>query len=444
MNSLMTPLPHQKKVCREGVSIINEHGCVYLAMQERTGKTLSAIMIAEELNATKVLVITLKKAVSGWVDTFERYVVKGKYTIINYEILGRIEGTYDIVILDEAHSKLGSIPTFTKTHDNIKAIVGEARVIYISATPHAQGLHMLFPQLHICSHHKWSRYKDYFEWHRVYSGLVPYPKRSVFYSLGGYNPQGAELLKRVVRGRVERDYLHLMIVMTRRDVGFTVEPEDKLHYVDLSPPQLDIYNRMASPLREVTVGGHTYIPSNKATQNILLHMIEGGTISQKAIPSGVAREIEQKMWQALESGEEYTPPEMKERAIVNSFPLEAQSKIQYILDTFGDTEDMVIMYHFVAEKPLLEKYFKKAKVLSGATHAMGITITEPTLIIYSQSYSTAHYIQRRARQTGKHRTDAITVHFILTQNAPSDTVYRCVGRNNKNYTARLYNYKELQ
>ena len=53
---------YQKQIIKDGVKIISRHGFVYLAMEVRlTGKTFTALGIAQKLYVSKVLFSTRKK-----------------------------------------------------------------------------------------------------------------------------------------------------------------------------------------------------------------------------------------------------------------------------------------------------------------------------------------------------------------------------------------------
>ena len=58
----MIPWPHQISLAEQGLSILKKYGIVYLAMEERTGKSLTAILMAETSLAKRILIITKKKA----------------------------------------------------------------------------------------------------------------------------------------------------------------------------------------------------------------------------------------------------------------------------------------------------------------------------------------------------------------------------------------------
>ena len=56
---------YQEEIISKGIDVIGEHGFVYLAMEVRTGKTLTSLGIAKEMGANRVLFITKKKAISS-------------------------------------------------------------------------------------------------------------------------------------------------------------------------------------------------------------------------------------------------------------------------------------------------------------------------------------------------------------------------------------------
>ena len=62
---------YQKKIIAQGVDIIKDKGFVYLAMEVRTGKTLTSLGIAEKMGYEHVLFLTKKKAISSIVKDNE-------------------------------------------------------------------------------------------------------------------------------------------------------------------------------------------------------------------------------------------------------------------------------------------------------------------------------------------------------------------------------------
>ena len=56
---------YQKQIIRNAVNVINLHGFVYLAMEVRTGKTLTALGTAKYVGCRNLLFVTKKKAMSS-------------------------------------------------------------------------------------------------------------------------------------------------------------------------------------------------------------------------------------------------------------------------------------------------------------------------------------------------------------------------------------------
>ena len=56
---------YQLDIIGRGLEIIKKHRFLYLAMEVRTGKTLTSIGICQELGVKNVLFLTKKKAISS-------------------------------------------------------------------------------------------------------------------------------------------------------------------------------------------------------------------------------------------------------------------------------------------------------------------------------------------------------------------------------------------
>ena len=76
--------PYQRKIVTQGAEIVTRYGFVYLAMEVRTGKTLTSLSICSRLNAVNVLFVTKKKAISSIESDMEKLCSSFKLTVINY------------------------------------------------------------------------------------------------------------------------------------------------------------------------------------------------------------------------------------------------------------------------------------------------------------------------------------------------------------------------
>ena len=127
-----------------------------------------------------------------------------------------------------------------------------------------------------------------------------------------------------------------------------------------------------------------------------------------------------------------------------SITLPNTEKIDYIKQTWGDTDQVVIFYHYKQEELKLKAHFKNAHILQAVSFAEGVDLSMyETLIIYSMNFSTAQYTQRRARQANYYRDKPIIVHYLLVKDGISEQVYNCVAKNKRNFVDRYFNRCEL-
>jgi len=102
---------YQTDIIKKGCHILKEHGFLYLAMEVRTGKTLTSLGIAERIEAERVLFITKKKAISTIEADYKLLKPYHHLTVINYDSLHLVMDNekWDLIICDEAHQH-GGIP----------------------------------------------------------------------------------------------------------------------------------------------------------------------------------------------------------------------------------------------------------------------------------------------------------------------------------------------
>ena len=395
----MKPYQHQVDISSQALDILRKHMIVYLAMQERTGKTLTSILICEQTKCNNILVITKKKALVGWIDTLSKYTHNKTYECINYESLHKCTFKPDLVIIDEAHSNLGAYPKVSKTWKEVYKFTKGKPIIYLSATPSAQTYAQLYHQFKLSSWTPWIKYPSFYNWHKYY-GI-----ENIIY-LGG---RQLKQYNEVKSEKVMRDVEHLFISYTRTELGFEHEPNDILHYIDLSFEIKEYYNSLLKDRVAIVVGTEVIADTVMALRT-KLHQIEGSTLKQED---------------------------------KNIF-LSKIDKIDYILKTWGDSDNLVIFYQYQNELSLLKQTFKSATILQGTSFAEGVDLSMyETCVVYSMDFSTAKYTQRRARQCNMKRDTPIDFHFLLVKGAISEQVYQTVAVNRTNFVDSYFNKQEI-
>ena len=415
----MIPRVYQAELADEAAAIIRKYMIVYLAWEERTGKSLTGLLVAEQLDIKNVLIITKKKALGsvkeeeGWADLLEKFEHEKNYTLTTF---GKAKaGDYDLIIIDEAHNYISGYPKASSTWKKLRLICRGKPIIYMSATPHAQGYQLLYHQLALSTWSPWATYSNFYNWHRHYG--IQYTIKIHDKEVNQYDRVQDDLVSSCVD--------HLFITKTRKELDFKHEPKDKLHYIELSDTTKQLYND-AVENKILRFNNMVKLLDTTITMRTSLHMIEGGVMkltSSRPPEAGVnVLQIDrEKILDAVLYHTHYDLTGIDE-------------KIQYILDTWGDSDDVAIMYNYIGEGVKLKRYFKNAKILQATSNAEGVELSHVRhLVIYSQDFSTARHTQRRARQASMQREWSITVHFLLVKKATSEQVYKTVSINKKNY-----------
>lgn len=395
----MIPLAHQSNIANIGYETLKKYMIVYLAMEERTGKTLTSILIAEKCNnVDNVLIITKKKAIEGWNNTLTNFKHNKNYIVTNYHQVHKEATEFDLVIIDEAHEYIAGFPKASSMWKQVAIFTKDVPIIYLSATPSSQSLSMLYYQFKLSSWSPFLKWNTFSKWFKEF-GIESYT----------YTPNGKVRDYKKTKEELVKQYSqHLFIRFTRKELGFEFEPEDVLHYVELKQQTKDLYKQIDKDGYAI-VNNIEVVAQTPMEVLLKLHQIEGGTLK-----------IEDTYIQ-----------------------LDNLEKIDYIKQNFGDKEYIVIFYNYKEEFNKLKANFKKATILQSTTYAEGVDLSMfETLIIYSMNFSTAKYTQRRARQANFKRATPIKVHFLLCKNMVSDYVYQCVAINKKNFVDKYY--KELK
>ncbi len=420
---VMTPYDYQTALANLAFPIINEHGLVYLAMEERTGKSITSLLVYENAECYKVnnvLIITKKKALDGWEETLAGCPwLKKNYRLTNYHRAANFVGWPDAVILDEAHAYISAFPKSGtkkgqqgKIWQDVRAVCQNNRpIVYLSATPYAQGIQLLFHQFSVSDFSPWAELNR--NGYRWYDRFALRKNDGSFYQVRRNMDKYANDYTKIDFEKAFATCQHLFITKTRAELNFQQEPEDVLHYIELSEITKVAYNiLLVDSVLEFTIGNvcHKLICDTKIKVRMAQHMIEGGV---------------------LKVDDDY-------------LVLAANEKVDYIMKHWGDSPDVAIMYNYIAEGMKLRAAFKHAHILQATSYAEGIDLSHiKHLIVYSQDFSVARHTQRRARQANINRTDPIKVHFLLVKKAVSDQVYKAVSINKVNFVDSLFERNKI-
>ena len=143
--------PYQQEIIEKGTEVITRYSFLYLAMEVRTGKTLTSFGIANNLKVNRILFVTKKKAIGSIEKDYQLYNPKFELVVINYESLHKIDTRirFDLIVIDEAHS-LGAFPKPSKRAKDIRDLINKNKpfVILLSGTPTPESYSQMYHQVY--------------------------------------------------------------------------------------------------------------------------------------------------------------------------------------------------------------------------------------------------------------------------------------------------------
>lgn len=396
----MKPYQHQIEKAEECWLLLQSLGYVYLAGKPRSGKTLTAILVAEKSSVIKnVLVITKLKAIPGWHKfTQDRSLgLKHNYTVTNFEQVKKLNGNfYDLVIIDESHN-LGTLGKPSLRIKTIKEKFYHLPHINLSGTAIVESPNSIYHQMSLSKFTPF-RHKNFYDFFREFG--LPYYIKAGGREITQYDRCDLKKLLPIINS--------FTVYMTQEDAGISEEHQavDKLHYVELNEQTKKLYNDLQEhQIADVWNNMFTTFGKPEISPLLVCDTTMKLRTSLHMLESGVAK-----------IGDNY-------------LDLGNNEKINYILETFGDTEDTGIMCHFIGEQIKLRQVFKNAKIYSSNSHAEGVDLSHLTnFVILSSDYSGSKFIQRKDRIININGSNTTTVNHILVKKAISEQVYNKVSK----------------
>jgi hypothetical protein len=402
---------YQKNISDRALEILKQYNMVYLAMQTRTGKTITAMETAKKYGAKNILFVTKKKAMKSIESDYSGYRNAFCLTIINHESLHKVVGDFDLYICDEHHC-IGQFPKPNNRYKILKSMVGGKPVIMLSATPSPESYSQLYHQLNISRHSPFNKYYSFYMWARVYVNV----KKKYVYNreINDYSECDKKILWESIK--------HLFITFTQAEAGFEVEVDERIISCEM-PFEIE---RMIGLIKrdkfyeddELIIIADTAV---KVMQKI--HQICSGTVIDE-----------------------------------NGYNIISYHKAKKIKECFRDNKKIVIFYKFKSELEILKKTFlnwtESPEDFQNAIHATflgqfqsareGIRLdAAEAIIFYNIDFSFLSYEQARNRVASFERTKNIALWWVFTIGGIEQKIYQAV-KNKQDYTLSHYRKDERE
>ena len=261
--------PYQKEIIKEGSKKLSTNSFLYLAMEVRTGKTLTAMGICEEIGASHVLFLTKKKAMSSISKDYDLMCPNGfSIWIMNYESIHKLPDIkWDVIIADEAHT-LGAFPKPNKRAKQLKDMITKckSRVIFLSGTPTPESYSQMYHQVYGLSDNPFNKYSNFYRFCDDYVDVKQRKIRSMM--INDYSGGKQEILEAMKPHTIS---------FTQKQAGFKVVTEEDILEVEMQPNTYKMINRLT---RDRVIEGNENVVLADTPVKLMskLHQMYSGTV----------------------------------------------------------------------------------------------------------------------------------------------------------------------
>lgn len=400
---------YQKKIATESCIHLFTNRFVYLAMEVRTGKTLTSLSAADLMNVDNVLFVTKKKAISSIEEDYKLLAPNFDLYVINYESLHKVEdvGKYELIILDEAHS-MGAFPKPSNRAKQVKEIISKHQpyVILLSGTPTPESYSQMYHQVYGIKKNPFTSYKNFY---RFCDDYVNVKERKINGLMIKDYSSGMDTILEAMKEHT--------ISYSQKDAGFKVETREHILEVELEPITYKIASKLKKNL--VVEGRDEVILADTPVKLMMkLHQIYSGTIkfesgNSKILDYSKARFIKEK-FEGKKIGIFYKFKE-ELNALQEVF---CKKTLTTELSVFKDTDCQAIALQIVSGRE-------------------GISLREAdALVYYNIDFSATSYWQSKDRMTTKDRLES-DVYWIFSKGGIEKDIYKAVSKK-KDYTVNHF------
>ena len=396
----MTLRSYQIELSNKGTEILKSKGMVYLAMEVRTGKTMTSLTIAKNFGAKSVLFLTKKKAIQSILSDFKALNYDYELDVVNNESVHLINGKYDLIISDE-HHRNGAIPKPNKTTKIIKEKFSHLPMIFLSGTPTPENYSQIYHQFWVSDKTPFKNFPTFYKWAKVFVNVT---KKNVGYAdVNDYTKAKQDEILKIID--------EYFIRFTQKEAGFSTNVIEEIIEIEMNPTTYKIANSLK---KDNVFEGHNDLIIADSGAKLMIKLTQ--------IYSGTA---------ILESG--------------NSITID-NSKIVAINDKFKNNK-IAIFYKFQQELEMIKDFYKDnicfdletfdnsnkniaLQIISGRE---GISLKNADYLIYlTPDFSATSYWQSRDRLTTMDRKEN-KVFWIFAKGGIEKHIYKSI-MNKKNYT----------
>ena len=309
---------HQIEKSKELNQILVDYKIAYLAGEVRSGKTLTALEAVRLYGASKVIVITKKKAIPSILSDYENFKFPYQIVVVNYESLHKLEDyNCDLVIYDESHS-LSGFPKPSVRTKLCKKLFFNVPCILMTGTSAVESYSQYYHQFFVSAYSPFSQYKNFYKWVKDFVEVVE--MKLPTHTVKDYSKANVAKIDEILKP--------YMVVMTQQDAGFEVNINEHYFTVETPPPIKGLVKKLLKD--KVIKGSAGYIfGDTPAKMQSKVHQLYNGHCIIEDV-----------------NGE-------TSNVILDTY------KVDFIRERFKD-DKIVIMYYYQNELKMIESVFGEA------------------------------------------------------------------------------------
>jgi hypothetical protein len=412
---MITLRDYQITNAAQGLAILKAKNIVYLAMEVRTGKTLTALAIAKEYGAKNVLFLTKKNAIASIWKDYQAYNPGYTLTVINDESMHKLSGKdnrdlldYDLVVHDE-HHRFSSFPKPGLAIKTFKKLFAHLPQIYLSGTPTPESYAQIYHQFWVS---KFSPFveKTFYKWAREYVNITV--KRLPQGEINDYSDARIEAIAPIIEP--------YMVRFTQAQAGFSSAIDEEIIWIEPSNKIKTLCDKLIKD--RVIIGNQYNITADSpvALQS-KLHQLYSGTI--------LFDEVEGQPRHAM------TLDTIKAETILRKFNgqkivifYKFKQELTAIVSTLGDTVTTDLAEFQSTDKSIA------LQIVSGRE---GLNLSAASAIVYYNiDHAALSYWQGRDRLTTITSKQS-KVYWVFSIGGLESKIYEAVS-NKKDYTTNMF------
>lgn len=398
---------YQVRIANEANNLLKEKGFVFLNMQVRLGKTLTALETCKLYGAKKVLFITKIKAFSSIQGDYDSFGYDFDLTIINKESIHKVlTNDFDIVVCDESHGLFGTFPKINKFTKIYKKRFHKIRSILLSGTMSPESFSQIFHQFWINDFAPFKQYTNFYKWANDYVNVI---EQNLGYAR-------VKVYKDGIESKILPQIQPYIITFTQAQAGFTSEVNEHILECPMEDITYDIIRRLK---RDKIVQGKSGLILGDTGVKLMqkVHQLSSGTCK---FEDGTSMVIDYSKAEFIEKRFRFNKIAIfyKFKEELNALKSVYGSDLTEDLDEFNSTDKCIAL-----------------QIVSGRE---GISLKNAKyLVYYNIDFSATSYWQSRDRLTTMDR-NTNDIYWIFAKNGIEKNIYKSV-MNKKNYT--LSNFK---